>query len=123
MKFNFPAIAGGVAALLIGAAQAQDTIGSTTTVETTTRGTVLNVPEDRTASAPESLPTRSMNKAAVRRKFGTPVRSFPAVGDPPITRWDYNGFRVFFEYDLVLHTLVPGAFPNISNRDQLTPAR
>jgi hypothetical protein len=28
------------------------------------------------------------------------------VGDPPITRWDYDGWSVYFEYDLVLFTVL-----------------
>lgn len=52
----------------------------------------------------------SMN--SVRNGFGSPVREYPAVSTsgnpvhPPITRWDYPGFSVFFEKDLVLHSVV-----------------
>jgi hypothetical protein len=27
------------------------------------------------------------------------------VGHPPITRWDYPAYSVFFEHDHVLHTV------------------
>jgi len=29
-----------------------------------------------------------------------------AVGDPPISRWEYNGFSVYFEHDLALHSVI-----------------
>jgi len=117
MKNNLLLVCGTALALVAATASAQEN------TVVTTRGTVLEVPAQSTTPTPQVLPNRSMNKAAVRRKYGEPTRSFPAVGDPPITRWDYPGFRVFFEYDLVLHSVVPGDFPRISNRDQLTPAR
>ncbi|MCC5861932.1 MAG: hypothetical protein JJT93_08505 [Gammaproteobacteria bacterium] len=53
-------------------------------------------------TAPER-PRRGMSMAAVERQFGEPLARTPAVGQPPITRWEYPGFIVFFEYELVLH--------------------
>jgi hypothetical protein len=38
----------------------------------------------------------------VEAKFGAPVTKHDAVGAPPITRWDYAGFSVFFERDRVI---------------------
>ena len=42
----------------------------------------------------------------VRARFGEPVTIDPAVGDPPITRWLYTGFTVYFEYETVLHSVI-----------------
>jgi len=50
-------------------------------------------------------PTRGMTQAAVEAKFGAPQSARPAVGDPPITRWEYADFVVFFEYDKVIHAV------------------
>ena len=33
----------------------------------------------------------------------------PAVGKPPISRWEYPGFVVYFEHDHVIHSVVSGA--------------
>jgi hypothetical protein len=44
--------------------------------------------------------------AAVEAKFGTPEQKIAAVGEPPITRWIYPEFEVFFEYDKVIHSVV-----------------
>jgi hypothetical protein len=54
-------------------------------------------------------PTRGMHMSAVEQRFGAPVSRHPAVGEPPITRWDYNGFSVFFEHDRVIHAVAKGA--------------
>ena len=53
-----------------------------------------------------SRPTRGMSEASVEARFGTPVDKVPAVGEPPISRWEYPGFIVYFEYNLVIHTVV-----------------
>lgn len=55
-------------------------------------------------------PDRGMKMDAVEARYGAPATRYPAVGQPPITRWDYPGFVVFFEGDLVLHAvMVTGA--------------
>lgn len=56
-------------------------------------------------------PTRAMNMAQVKQKFGEPKQEFPWVGDPPITRWVYENFTVYFEHDLVLDTVVHRSTP------------
>lgn len=72
---------------------------------------------------PAQLPRRGVSMAAVEQQFGAPKHRDPAVGNPPITRWDYDGFSVFFEHQLVLHSVVPERPPEIRNREQLIPAR
>ncbi|MEJ2402754.1 MAG: hypothetical protein P8171_00470 [Candidatus Thiodiazotropha sp.] len=49
-----------------------------------------------------SRPTRSMTMKQVEKRFGQPITAHPSVGDPPITRWDYPDYSVFFEYNHVL---------------------
>jgi hypothetical protein len=41
----------------------------------------------------------------VEKHFGAPAEKHPTVGQPPITRWDYAGFSVFFEHDRVIHAV------------------
>ena len=50
-------------------------------------------------------PARGATMARVESTFGTPSGRHEAVGDPPITRWDYSGFVVYFEYDRVIHAV------------------
>jgi hypothetical protein len=50
---------------------------------------------------------------AVEKQFGAPAQRRATVGgasgaQPPITRWDYPHFSVFFEKDRVVHTVVTG---------------
>jgi hypothetical protein len=53
-----------------------------------------------------ATPTRGMTMQQVSTKFGTPVTKVPAVGKPPISRWEYPGFIVYFEADHVIHSVV-----------------
>jgi len=50
-------------------------------------------------------PKRGSTMAEVEKRFGAPVEKHPTVGQPPITRWDYAGFSVFFEHDRVIHAV------------------
>ncbi len=52
------------------------------------------------------LPVNGLSANDVRRKFGEPVQKYAAVGDPPITQWKYDNWSVYFEYDLVLFTVL-----------------
>lgn len=54
-------------------------------------------------------PRRGMSMSAVESRFGAPRNRIAAVGEPPIARWEYDGFTVYFERDLVLHTVVRGS--------------
>lgn len=60
---------------------------------------------DTSATLPER-PSRGASMAQVEARFGAPVRRYAAVGDPPITRWDYPAFSVFFEHNLALHSVI-----------------
>jgi len=53
-----------------------------------------------------NVPTRGMTKSEVRKRYGEPSSRKAAVGQPPISRWDYPGYSVFFEHHIVLHTVV-----------------
>ncbi len=57
------------------------------------------------ASASDGRPTRGMTQAKVESKYGSPVNIQAPVGDPPITRWEYQDFIVYFEYDKVIHAV------------------
>jgi hypothetical protein len=50
-------------------------------------------------------PTRGMSQESVQANFGAPQSTVAAVGDPPISRWDYADFVVFFEHNLVIHSV------------------
>jgi len=50
-------------------------------------------------------PRRGSTMTDVEKHFGAPVEKHASVGQPPITRWDYNGFSVFFEHDRIIHAM------------------
>lgn len=53
----------------------------------------------------DGRPTRGMTQARVESKYGAPASVKAPVGDPPITRWEYADFVVYFEYDKVIHAV------------------
>jgi hypothetical protein len=73
----------------------------------------LQTPAAPEAAASTSRPARGMTMDKVEAAFGAPTRRVPAVGganahQPPIARWEYPGFVVYFENDRVVHTVAIG---------------
>ena len=64
--------------------------------------TQLTIPEAMPAG---SMPTRGMTMQQVEQSHGAPLVRKAPVGDPPITRWEYEGFVVYFEYRHVIHSV------------------
>ena len=52
------------------------------------------------------LPENGLSKAQVEARYGEPAEKRAPVGQPPITRWVYDSFNVFFEYDLVIDSVL-----------------
>lgn len=65
-------------------------------------------------------PTGGMTMEAVEKRFGVPRERHPSVGTPPITRWDYDQFAVFFEKDRVIDAVVTA--PPAPAEQPVTPA-
>ena len=97
------------------------------TVQTTTRGTVLEMPAASDAagqassppSARPDTPPRGMTKSRVLARYGKPVSQSGPVGQPPISRWDYPDYRLYFEYDHVLHAVIPDHPEPIAHTEEL----
>lgn len=51
-------------------------------------------------------PRHGEHMASVESRFGKPVAVSGPVGEPPISRWDYPDYSVFFEYDTVIDSVV-----------------
>jgi hypothetical protein len=88
-------------ALLCGTA-----VGGTALAETLVINDQLTVRESSL-----ERPKRGATMTQVEKHFGAPAEKHPTVGQPPITRWDYAGFSVFFEHDRVIDAVVTGAAP------------
>jgi len=56
-----------------------------------------------------AAPPRGMTMHEVSEKFGAPANKLGPVGAPPITRWEYAGFVVYFEGDHVIHSVITAA--------------
>jgi len=65
-------------------------------------------PSIEVPNSPEGIirPKRSETMAEVKKRYGDPLSVFPTVGDPPITRWQYEKFTVVFENDKVIHSVI-----------------
>jgi hypothetical protein len=60
------------------------------------------------------VPQRGMTMAQVEQAYGAPVDKLPTAGGdaprhPPINRWRYNGYTVYFERNRVIHSVVDTA--------------
>jgi len=52
------------------------------------------------------VPENGQTQKEVEDRFGAPLARSEPVGQPPITRWDYEHWNVYFEYDRVLFTVL-----------------
>ncbi len=57
-----------------------------------------------------NLPRRGMSMAEVKREYGAPLKELPTRGgsskhQPPIHRWEYSKYIVYFEYSHVIHSV------------------
>jgi len=68
----------------------------------------LVVDDGKVAVMPTNTPqpARGALMKTVEKQFGAPANRHPTVGKPPITRWDYPNFSVFFEGDRVIDSVV-----------------
>jgi hypothetical protein len=57
------------------------------------------------AGSVDQRPKAGMSMSRVESTFGAPSQRHSAIGEPPITRWDYPGFSVYFEHDIVIHSV------------------
>ncbi|MFK5914590.1 MAG: hypothetical protein QM484_09450 [Woeseiaceae bacterium] len=66
------------------------------------------MPPANTESAEFSVqvPGRGMTMESVQTKFGEAQSREEAVGTPPITKWNYSEFSVYFESEFVIHAVV-----------------
>jgi len=69
---------------------------------------MIDVINQRPQNSPDGLkrPDRMMTMDQVQAGYGAPDTRYDAVGDPPITRWEYGSYSVYFEYQWALETVV-----------------
>lgn len=69
----------------------------------------IAVPAGQQGNSSVDRPRTGLSMDQVTAKFGGPDQQLPAVGNPPITRWVYDGFTVYFENDRVIHSVLNAA--------------
>jgi len=69
---------------------------------------LLDAIAEAPVNGPEGIPRpeRGATMKDVRQRFGEPLRELPWVGDPPISRWVYQDFTVYFENEYVIDSVV-----------------
>lgn len=65
----------------------------------------LKVPVGQQGDVQTPVPKHGETRQHVIKHFGQPQTAFPKIGRPPITRWDYSDFSVYFEYDRVISSV------------------
>jgi hypothetical protein len=76
----------------------------------------FDVRKNARRSAGADVPHRGMTMAQVEKRYGAPVEKMPTAGGdaprhPPINRWRYNGYTVYFERNRVIHSVVDASPP------------
>jgi len=51
-------------------------------------------------------PAKGQTQERIRSQFGEPETIGAAKGNPPISRWDYVDFSVYFESGVVIHSVL-----------------
>lgn len=59
-----------------------------------------------------AMPRRGMTMNQVEGQYGAPANKRGAIGKPPITRWDYPAFAVYFEHSHVINSVALRADAN-----------
>lgn len=80
-------------------------LGCSLSMQTALAGDELTIPGHAMGSQHQVMPKRGIDMEAVLSEFGEPDERFGPIGEPPITEWVYGSFRVYFEHELVLHSI------------------
>jgi hypothetical protein len=68
-------------------------------------GDNLVIPGHVATTKSQPMPHRGATMDQVLKNFGEPDSRHGPVGEPPITEWVYGSFRVYFENNIVLHSI------------------
>ena len=69
----------------------------------------IAVPAGQQGDSSVNSPRSGLSMDQVTARFGAPDQQLPAVGNPPITRWVYAAYTVYFENDHVIHSVLNAA--------------
>jgi len=80
-------------------------LGSSLFMQAASAGDNLTIPGHVATAETQVMPRRGTSMDDVLSQFGEPDDRFGPVGEPPISEWVYGSFRVYFEYQTVLHSI------------------
>ena len=80
-------------------------LGAGLLMQAASAGDTLAIPGHVASGDSQVMPRRGISMEKVLETFGEPDDRFGPVGDPPITEWVYGSFRVYFEHEIVLHSI------------------
>ncbi len=66
-----------------------------------------------------NVPQKSSTMNQVRAQYGDPISESAAVGEPPITRWTYPEYVVYFEHQHVITTVLKKSKPTEKGPDSV----
>ena len=83
-------------------------LGALFTLSISALGEVIHIPVGEQAPELRDLatPERGMSSRTVLTRFGEPISLGKPVGEPPITKWTYEHYTVYFESDTVIHSVL-----------------
>ena len=80
-------------------------LGSSLFAQAAVAGDNLVIPGHVATAETQVMPRRGISMDDVLSTFGEPDNRVGPVGEPPITEWVYGSFRVYFENEIVLHSI------------------
>ncbi|MBV1874608.1 MAG: hypothetical protein KUG80_07495 [Gammaproteobacteria bacterium] len=66
---------------------------------------VVSPSQKTSAVAHVSKPESGQTKDQVVQKYGMPLSKAAEIGSPPISKWHYPTYTVYFEFNRVIHTV------------------
>jgi hypothetical protein len=81
---------------------------------TSAHADTFDVRKNAAMGSRSDLPRRGLSMSQVEQRYGAPVEKLATAGGdaprhPPINRWRYNGYTVYFERNHVIHSVVDTA--------------
>ena len=76
---------------------------------------VINIGKQATENKNINRPKKGMSQSLVVKLFGKPRTATKPIGAPPISRWQYKHFTVYFEGNYVIHSVLKRAYPSNSH--------
>lgn len=75
-------------------------------LSTATMAQTLSISVGQQSEKTMEKPRLGQSMVEIEAAFGQPLEKSAAVGEPPITHWRYAQFTVYFEHNIVIHSVL-----------------